>query len=245
MPSAPTNRALDPLDQLRDIERRAQGLTEQLSVATAARWSRRVRVTVFPLTLGIASGLAGVLLLLVSEPLSMLTNVAVCLIYICCPATLLSTPANDARAAVGAAVFFICVMVMAQVDILSATRYTNAALDATPVCGMRYQLEVRLHVYLLIAVTNLGAIAVLLSRLVQHSASRCAPLGWVRPITTRQLMQSIWRAQGIYCIAIWFIWGFFLCAFVYIVPAFHTTAFFADILNRQVLVIPFAIFCLR
>jgi hypothetical protein len=59
MPSAPTNRALDPLDQLREFERRAQGLTEQLSVAASARWSRRLRVTVIPLTLGIASGLAG------------------------------------------------------------------------------------------------------------------------------------------------------------------------------------------
>jgi hypothetical protein len=254
MPSAPTSRALDeldPLDQLRENERRAQGLTEQLGVASAARWSHRVRVSVIPLTLGIALGLAGVLLFLGSEPLSTpelsdVINVAVCLMFICCPVTLLSAPANDARAAVGGAVFYMCVMILIQVGNLSTTiPYIIAALDATPVCGMRYQLEVRLHVYLLVAVTNLGALAVLLSRLAQHSASRCAPLGWLRPITTRQLTQSTWRTMGITYLLVWCLWVFYLCAYGNIMPAFDTTALFADVLSQQFLLLLCTIFCLR
>jgi hypothetical protein len=246
---------LDQLDKLRDIERaaeraierRAQGLTEQLSVATAARRSHRLRVIAIPLALGISSGLAGMLLFLVSESLSTRANVGVCLVIACEPLTLLSAPANDARAAVGAAVLFIILMAITQVVNLSAARYYNAALEATPVCGMRYQLQVRLHVYLVIEVTVIGVTAVLLSRLAQWSgvASRCAPLGWLRPITTRQLMLSIWRAQGIYYLVLVAIWGFYMCAFVSIVPGFDTTTHFAEMLSRQFLVILCSIFCLR
>jgi hypothetical protein len=248
MPSAPTNRARDPLGPLDIIEHMAQGLTEQLSVASAARWSRRVRVTVIPLTLGIASGLAGVLLFLGSDDLSTRANVARCLIMACPPITLLSAPANDARAAVGAAVIFMCLMALALVAALNTARYINAAIDATPVCGMRYQLEVRLHVYLLFAVTDLCAIAVLLSRLAQHSVSRCAacaPLGWLRPITTRQLTHSLWRTTGCTYMLNWCAWVFYIWTFGNIQPAFDSTTLFAELLSQQFLMFLFAIFCLR
>jgi hypothetical protein len=127
------------LEHLREIERRAQlaeaQLSEQLDLAIAARWSRRVRVTVIPLTLGIASGVAGVLLYIVYGANSTPGTLALCLLYACVPLTLLSAPANDVRAAVGCNVFFMLVLAAVSVGNLATTRTLVNALNATPVCS--------------------------------------------------------------------------------------------------------------
>jgi hypothetical protein len=185
-------------EQLRELERRAQ-LSEQLSVATAARWSHRVRVTVIPLTLGITLGLVGALLNVLSDKRGRVTTdlgtpstVAACLNYACVPLTLLSAPANDARAAVGCSVFFMLLLAGGAFTVLTTARNLTTAFNAMPVCGMRYHLEIRTQVYTITGVTFLLTFAVLLSRLAQHAA-----LGWIRPITTRQLVLSSWRTVSL------------------------------------------------
>jgi hypothetical protein len=240
-----TERKLD--EQLREIERRAQlaeaQLSEQLALAIGARWSRRVRVTVIPLTLGIATGVAGAVLLGVSEVASTSGTLAVCLLYANVPLTLLSAPANDVRAAYGSCVFFFLLLAAVFFGTLGQTRTLVNALNATPVCGMRYQLEVRLLNKTVHLVTFLLVLAVLLSRLAQHAASRSAWLGWLRPITTRQLTQAAWLSMAITYPLLWLTWVSYLCAFGAIVPAFYSTTLFAQALGQQFVLVPVVVFC--
>jgi hypothetical protein len=252
MPSAPTSRALDEFDelddQLREIEHRAQGLTEQLGVASAARRSRRVRVTVIPLTLGIAFGLAGGLLYTLFNKISLGSALGVILLVTNVPLTLLSAPSNDARAAVGYSVFYCVLLFVAAFGNLQSARQLTDALDATPVCGMRYQLGVRLLIFATYTVTHLLATAVLLSRLAQHAASRssaCVALGWLRPITTRQLLLSIWRTFGIVYSVNLSGWVFYLLAYCWVMPAFVSMTVFAEVLAFAVCGVPTVGFCLR
>jgi hypothetical protein len=92
---------------------------------------------------------------------------------------------------VGYSVLYCLLLSVSAIGDLQTARLITDALDATPVCGMRYQLIVRLPVYAVQVVTCLLAVAVLLSRLAQHAASRssvCAALGWLRPITSVQVL---------------------------------------------------------
>jgi len=229
--------------KLSEIERK---LREQLRVVQHASWAHRLRFTVIPLTLGIATGLAGVVLITfygASSGRSL--NAGTVLIYFCVPLTLLSAPANDARAAVGFCVLYVLVLALNFLRHLTVTRSIHAALTATPVCGMRYQLEVRMHTYSFVGVVYVLATAVLLSRLAQHAASRSAWLGWLRPITTRQLLLSLWLTTGSLYLVSWCVVLAYICAYGAIIPAFYTTSIFAEVLGLHIVLSgAVVIFCL-
>ncbi|KAJ1623689.1 hypothetical protein T492DRAFT_1125318 [Pavlovales sp. CCMP2436] len=158
-------------------------LHDQLREVQWARWVYRFWFTVIPLTLGIACGLMGALLRLLSARVSR-TVAALCLLYVAIPLTLVSAPANDARPLRGLLLLYVVVLVLSAYGNLGTARHIHSTLIDTPVCGMRYHLSIRLHLYAITCVTYLLASAVLLSRLAQHAASR-ARLGWLRPFSNR------------------------------------------------------------
>ncbi|KAJ1621466.1 hypothetical protein T492DRAFT_847032 [Pavlovales sp. CCMP2436] len=98
-------------DRLTEIERMSQ-LGDQLREAQRARFGYKLRYTWIPLTLGIALGLAGVLLRglrsqnMISDDVSG-TGTVMALLHVSIPLTLMSAPPNSATVAVGLCLLYI------------------------------------------------------------------------------------------------------------------------------------------
>ncbi|KAJ1621462.1 hypothetical protein T492DRAFT_847029 [Pavlovales sp. CCMP2436] len=238
--------AVPNADRPTEIERMSQ-LGDQLREAQRARFFYNLRFTWIPLTLGIAFGLTGVLLRPAWSP-NMLSDevprtvTVLALLYVSIPLTLMSAPPNSATVAVGLCLLYIVMLALTTyLNLLQAARFVHNTIIATPVCGMRYHLSIRMHLYTFIGVAYLLAIAVLLTRLIQHSASRI-PLGWLRPITTRDLLLSMWRTIGAVYSASACAWLIFVAAYGAIVPAWRTTTMFAGMVGFLFLWAPVTVF---
>jgi len=236
MPAVPNT------DQLTEIERMSQ-LGDQLREAQRARFVHKLRFTWIPLTLGIAFGLTGVLLRPAWSP-NMLSDevprtvTVLALLYVSIPLTLMSAPPNSATVAVGLCLLYIVMLALTTyLNLLQAARFVHNTIIATPVCGMRYHLVIRMQVFIILGVVHMLAIAVLLTRLIQHSASRI-PLGWLRPITTRDLLRSMWHTIGYIYSASACAWLIFVAAYGAIVPAWRTTTMFAGLVGMLFLWVP-------
>ncbi|KAJ1621454.1 hypothetical protein T492DRAFT_914248 [Pavlovales sp. CCMP2436] len=236
MPAVPNT------DQLTEIERMSQ-LGDQLREAQRARFFYNLRFTWIPLTLGIAFGLGGVLLRQAWSPNMLSDDVArtvpvLVLIYVSIPLALVSAPPSSAHVVVGLCLLYIVMLALTTyLNLLQAARFVHNTIIATPVCGMRYHLVIRMQVFIILGVVHMLAIAVLLTRLIQHSASRI-PLGWLRPITTRDLLRSMWHTIGYIYSASACAWLIFVAAYGAIVPAWRTTTMFAGLVGMLFLWVP-------